>query len=339
MDSNRLVAEISDGAIKILYGTKRKIKAYGLVPIPEGSVTESRMINIDSIRAIIQEFLNENNINAKGISYVINGQGLVIRNMEIPAISEKNTEEAVRWELNRSLPENGKDYYIDYQIFGSSGSGKTRILKALAVAAPTERIEQYVELTDCLNLKLNSIDIFGNCVARVFGKKKNRDNGTGVIYIGNETTRMCIIEKEALAVEREVPFGIENLVREIIKKTDVSERDAREYLASEFGLLENAEESELYERLRRLMDNVFSSFQKVVQFYVTGRTVKTLDEIYIIGVGASITNLDQYLTRSLGMETTAVLEPMHIGSRLVTPPEFDFRHYPGVYGMLLRREE
>ncbi|QOX63038.1 hypothetical protein FRZ06_06630 [Anoxybacterium hadale] len=341
MYANRLVADISDGMIKLLYGTRNKIKAFGLIPIPKESVTESRIVNIDAIRSEIQDFLLDKNIKSKQISYVINGQGLVIRNIELPAISEKNTEESVRWELNRNLPEEGKDYYIDYQIAGSTGSGKSRILKTLAVAAPVERIEQYVELTDSLNLKLLSVDIFGNSVARVFGKNKNgkEDNGIGVIYIGAETTRMCIIEKGNLAVEREVPFGIENLVREIMKKKEIGEYEARVYLTEQFGFQEAGDENEVNERLKYLMDNVFSSFQKVIQFHNTGRTRKNLDEIFIIGLGAAIPELDRYLTRTLGMAATAVRDPIHIGRKISYPSDFNFMHYAGTYGMLLRREK
>ena len=341
MYSNRLVVDISDGAIRILYGTRKRIKQFGLLKIPEGSMTDSRMLSIDSIRTVIQEFLNENNINAKKISYVISGQELIVRNMEIPAIGEKNIEESVRWELNRSLPEGGKDYYIDHQINGSSGSGKSRVLRTLTVAAPADRIEQYVELSDSLNQKLQSVDIFGNSIARVFDykKKQKEDNGAGIIYFGNVISRMCIIEKGSLIVEREVPFGLENLKREIMKRKTIEAQEASRYLGEEFGLHDDVEENELNDRLRQLINNVFSSFQKVIQFYVTGRTNKNLDEIFVTGFGVSIPGLENYVAQVLRAETTVILEPIHIGSKLAAPPDFDFRHYLGAYGMLLRREE
>jgi Tfp pilus assembly protein, ATPase PilM len=340
MDSNRLIADIDDSVIKILYGTQKKIKRFGLIPVPKGSMTANRMLDLDLVSNAIHGFLSDENINTKNISYVIHGQDIVVRNLEVPAISEKNIEESVQWELNHGLPDGGKNYCLSHQISGSEGSGKARVFKILAVAAPSERIEQYVELSDRLNMNLLSIDISGNSIARQFRRKKKlkEDNGTGVIYFGNEYMRMHILEKGNLAVEREVLFGLENLVREILKRHETEDMYAWSYLSDSFSLVANPEDNELNERLIYLINNVLSSFQKVIQFYATGRTIKSLDEIFITGPGAFINGLDQYVARALGANTTLILSPSDIGAKPNVPNGFDFKHFLSAYGMLLRRE-
>lgn len=339
---NKLAVDIGSQHIKVLYGTDKKIKKFGLLETPDGCIDDNRILNVEKIDQVINEFLLAEKIDTKKISYVIHGQDIIVRDLDIPKMDAKNIEEAVRWEINRNLPESGKNYYLDYQILKIEEAGKKKGMKVLAVAVPIERINAYMELTQMLGLDIDAIDISGNSVARVFnppGKAKKTDYGIGVIFIGSKGTGISIIESGNLIVEREVPFGTDNLIREIVKRNQVEAAEAYRYLINDFSFENSEEEGKTNERLKSLLDNVFSSFQKVIQFYGAGRERKLLDEVFVTGSGSGLKGLELYLAKSLGSPVTIIDGTSMIKKKIELPVGCDAKYFLSAYGMLLRRDQ
>lgn len=338
---DKLAVDIDSNNIKILYGTSRAVKQFGLIKTPTDSVLDNKILNIDLIAAAIYEFLKLKKIKAKSISFAICGQDIAVSHLEIPRMDKASLIKTVQWEVNKNLPNNGEDYYIDYQIQSYSLNMSKKTYKVLAVAVPIDKIDKYAELAQKLELDLSSIDLASNSIARVFsniGFNRKNDKTIGVIDIGSKTTEIIIIENGRLFVEREVPFGRDNFTREIVRRRQIENTEALEYLSKDFNFNNINENDELENRIRSLFDNVLASFQKVIQFYTTGRTQKLLDEIYITGGGCKIKGIDNYVARFLGSPTAIADSPLKIKKRVKLPPECDFKYYLSVYGILLRRD-
>lgn len=341
-ETAKLAVDIGSNNIKILYGTGRRISQYGLVKTPIDSVIDNKVLKVEAVADVIHEFLKEKKIRARAISFAISGQDIAVSHIEVPGMSEQNLEKTVKWEVNKNLPNNGENYYVDYQILSSTKNNNKKIYKVLAVAAPVEKVDKYVELAENLNLRLNAVDLAANSIARVFTnasiiKKQNRT--IGVIDIGTKTTEIIIIENGKLFVEREVPFGRENFIREITRRRQIEIADASNFLISEFNFAKIDEEDELGNRIRNLFDNVLSSFQKVIQFYTMGRTQKFLDEIYITGGGCQINGIEDYIAEFLGSPTEIADNPTKIKKKVKLPSGCDFKYYLSAYGILLRRDK
>jgi type IV pilus assembly protein PilM len=331
---DRLAVDIGSNNIKILYGTSSAIKHFGFIKTPDGSFLDNKIVEVGHIEKVILEFLKANRVKTKDVSFTISGQDIAISHIEVPGMDKDKLTESVHWELNKNLPNNGENYYIDYQILNTIKVKNNKTHKVLAVAAPSENIDKYVELSQKLNLELKAIDLTANSMARVFsnskGSKKN-DRTIGVIDLGTKTTTIIIIENGKLFVEREVPFGRENFIREIIKRRDVDSNSALDYLSNQFNFDNIAEDDELDNRIRNLFDNVLASFQKVIQFYTTGRTQKLLDKIYITGGGCVINGIDKHVGSFLGSTTIIADSPTKINRKIKLPKGCDFKHFLGAY--------
>jgi type IV pilus assembly protein PilM len=225
--------------------------------------------------------------------FSISGSDIVIRQTEIPVMDEENIRDTVTWEMNQYLPQEGQDHYIDFEILEKNAGSEQKTYKVLVVAAPKEKIESYLELSQRLNLKLRAIDVSANCVARIFKTKVNNisNESLGVINIGSKNSNIILVENGKLFMEREVPFGTENVIREISRRLDMSQEEAEHYLYNIFSFKNINEEDEIQKRIQTLFDNVFSTFQKVIQFYSNGKVKKNLDGIYFSNVNNAIDGL------------------------------------------------
>lgn len=336
---NKLVVEITTEYIKILYGNSSSVKRFGLIETPMETVSENRILKPETISELIEGFMMENKIRTKHISYSISGQDISVRHIEVPSLDKKNLFSAVKWEASRSLPDNGENYYTDYQIITSSKSGKSKLFKVLAVSAPSERIDKYVDLSNLLGVKLKAIDLSANSIARIFSvykKSKKLENSVGVINLGVKTTEIIVVENGKLFVQREVPFGRENLIREIVRRQNIEHQEATKYLTNNFDFDNINDINEVDFRIRTLYDNVLDSFQKVIQFYATGKTQKLLDEIYITGIGSEIKGIEKYTGSFLSSKATVIDTPKVLKKNIKIPEDCNFRHFLSVYGMLLR---
>jgi type IV pilus assembly protein PilM len=336
-----LAVDIGSSYTKVLVGDKSKVKLCGLIKTPERSVVDDNLINTEEIKNAINSFLSENKVKPSDISFALHGQDIVIRHVEVPLMDPKGLSKSVEWEISQYLPENGTNYYIDYEIVNKTNTKEKKAYNLMVVAAPKGKINKYAELAYDLGLKLKSIDIAANCAGRVFrqsSKSEDETTGTGIIDIGYRNSNIIILDKGRLYIEREVPFGVKNAVMEISRRLSIDEQEAYAYLFQKFDFDRIRQDNEVEKGIQFLFDNALSSFEKVVQFYTTGRAGKKLDKIYLMGGGCEIPGIVNYVTDYFGSKVLVADSPSKISLKSKFPASFDLKVYVNALGLLLRKE-
>ena len=332
---------ISADRIRIMLGNRTKIKHWETYDIVKKDLAEENIDEMDFIYSRVKRFMRQKKSRTNEILFCITGSDIVTRLVEVPIINKKSLKGSVDWEMNQYLPGGGTSYYIDFQIIDKIENEEKKVYKLLAAAIPKERIDKLVELSDRLKLKLRAVDISSNCVARVFkGERNNRklQESIGVINLGDKTSSIVILDKGNLFVEREVPFGTENVIREIGRRLQVEDKDAEHYLREVFDFGSTSEDIEVDNRILTMFDNVLSSFLKVIQFYTTGRVKKPLDEIFISGAACYIHGLEDYIENYFNSPACIIISSNNLPTKVKISEDCDVKLYLDVIGLLLRRE-
>lgn len=337
----KLAIDIGNNSIKMLFGSNKKILHAASIKTPEKSIEDNRIVEIEKIFNSINEYVLKNNLKAKDVSFSLHGQDIVIRHNEIPIMERKKLRESVEWEANQYLPENGTNYYLDYEIIDRENTNEKKVYKLITVAAPKEKVEQYVILSKMLNLKLDAIDIAANCVARVFmnAARNGKDfRSIGIIDIGSKSSSIVVLGNGKLFMEREVPFGIDNLTREVSRRLQIDLDDAIKYFINNFNFEKINLEQEMDRRILELFDNVCSTFLKVIEFYTTGKIQKNLDEIFVIGGGSKIKGIQSYFSKYFSSPVYIADNLEKTGRRMKLPKDCDLSLYINTLGLLMRKE-
>lgn len=338
LNQNTMILDIGDIDIKVIVGSNKKVSFIDKIKTPEDSVINNKIEDIDVIVRAIEDLKTQNNLQVSDVIFVIKGQDVIIRHTDVPIMEYNQISDSAKWEINQYLPEHGEEHYINFQIIDKIKNTDENIYKLIVAAAPREKINKYVELAKKLGIKLLAIDVASNCVARVFSgiyEKDNTKENIAIIKLGNKESNIIILENGRLFVERELPFGIDNIKKQIMTKKGMNEEDAIDFLKEKIDLTKIDENNEDEVRLKRLFDNVFSSFQKVIQFFGTGRIKKKIDKVYIIDVGANIINIDHYIQGYLNIDTSIVNSPEEIFCKF--PSELQFKNYIEAFGALIRK--
>lgn len=271
----------------------------------------------------------------------MHGQDISVRHIEVPIMDDKGIMNSVQWDASENLPKDGEDYYIDYEIIDRISSSDKKIFKLLVVAVPKVKINKYLQIANMLNIDLESIDITANCACRVFKNVYNSNKSVesiGIIDIGNKNSNFTIIDKGKLFIEREIPFGVSNILKEIVKRENMQVDEAYKYFTENFNLQRNEEGTELEKRIMLLLENAFSSFEKIIQFYVIGKTNRSLHQIYLIGGGSNIPGLSEYAGNYFNCPVNFVDSVSNLGLKTKLPSNCDHRFYISTLGLLLRKE-
>ncbi|MCM8711511.1 pilus assembly protein PilM [Clostridium sp. SYSU_GA19001] len=327
--------------IKIMYGNKKKVKHWEFINISDKDMTEENVDIMDFIYSCIKRFMRQKKVKADEILFSITGPDIVTRHIEVPIMNKKNIKSSVEWEMSQYLPGGGNNYYVDFQIMEKIENKEKKAYKLLAAAVPKEKTDRLAELSNRLKLKLRAVDIASNCVARIFKedkKSKNVQESIGVIDLGERSSSIIILDKGNLFVEREVPFGSETLTREISRRLQVEENEAKHYLREVFTFEDIKEDIEVDARIQTMFDNVLSSFLKVIQFYTTGRVKKPLDEIYITGSACFMHGIEDYIQDYFNSPACIVQSVKNLPVNIKVPQDCDIKLYLNVLGLLLRKE-
>lgn len=340
MASENIAVDIGSTFIKVMVGNKQKVRLCDRLETPGGSISEDKIIDNGAISRVLLEYLRKNNVKSKDISFVVHGQDIIVRHTETPIIDDEGVRNSVEWEIKQYLPENGQNHFISYEIIDKAVSVEKKIYKILAVAAPREKVDNYIVLAESMKMNLKAIDIASNCIGRTFRELviKKFINSVGVIDIGSSTISIVVLDKGKLFIEREVPFGMDAILDDMVKKNGVSYEEAYKQLLSNFSFDNSMEPSELSKKILYLFNNVFSSFEKIIEFYTTGKQEKSLDQIYVMGGANAIGGLDKYISNYLESPVTLVDDISKLFLKIQLPKDCDIKFYIGTLGLLLRKE-
>lgn len=338
---NRLVIDIGIRDIKILYGNSVNVSKCDTLKIPDGCIEDYKIINMDAIYDLIDKYLIEKKINATQVSFVIDGTDISVRFMEVPVMNNKSIMQHLEWELNEYLPDLGSNSYFDYEIIEKIKNQEKKSYKLFVVAVPKEKIERIIELTKRLDLKLGSIDMASNCIARVFrnvSKIDSKISEFGIMAIGKHSSSFIIIESGKPFIERKVPFDISNILMEINKKKAMDEDSAQNYLEHVYDFNYAKQEDELHDRISVHFNNVFLTYERVIQFYTNGKIKKDLDKIFILTDGMNFNGIDKYVEKYFSTSTEIINSEHMLMIKTKFPQDRDFREYINALGILLRKE-
>jgi type IV pilus assembly protein PilM len=339
-EKDLITIEIGYKEIKIVCGNKNAIKAFGILQTPKGAYENDNLKDVAALASVISAFLKKEKIKTKEVSFVISGQDIVMRNVETPIMDRKGIYKTLQWEVSQYLPDGGAEYYFDYEIVDKIEKPGIKAYNVIVVSVPKQKIEKYMDLTAVLKLKISAIDIASNNAARVFSninKLYRSFESIGIINLGNYNTTFTIIDKGKLSLSREFAFGITAAGRELYRTREVEPEDAAAAFIEEFSFLGN-QESETFRAINGLFMTMMISVDKVIQFYTTGKTKKSLDAIYIIGEGSDIKGVSEYIKNYFNTGTEVPENLKSISLNMKHPSDMNFRNYANTIGLLLRKD-
>lgn len=340
-DKNSLAVCFEDRKVLMAYGNREKVIYSVSINANADIFIDDNIIDTKLVVPIIVNFIRSNNIRPKNIMYVLKDEEVVVRNFELPQMPDASLQKSVEWEVGQYLPDEGKDYYISYELQEKINEKDRKAYKVMVAAAPKSKINRYVELTNTLGLKLRAIDFSSNCVARVFKDYFNANSSIkniGIINIGINKSVITFLEEGRFAMQRQIPFGINNLARIVLQYMPIGVRDTSISHKDIIKALDLHLSDELNVRAQNIFTNAFGNLGKAIQFYTAGRVQKNIDQICFIGEGTEVKGLRELMENYFGVPIKKIDNVDDLNLKIRVSSGLDLKTYINNIGLLMRKE-
>lgn len=222
---------------------------------------------------------------------------------EFPRMSEKELQEAIRFEAHKYIPSPLEEVALSWEIVGevesSSENGENRgKVEVLLVAALNKEVERYESYIDSVGYDMQLLELETFSIVRAIV-----DNDKGVFLIadmGSRATNLVLVENGLVKMSRNLDVGGRDITRTLTEGLGISEDRAEALKKSTKDYL-NAADSKL---IFPALETILSEIQRVIGMYQARHPDYPIDGIILSGGTAHLTGLATYYGNILGIPIT-----------------------------------
>ncbi len=308
------------------------ITALGLARTPEGTVDYTGIFDPQALGGALRSLITESRVGVRDVIFCINGQSsVVVRNLEVPRMSESDLASHMQWEIERNVPFAESETVSDYRPVDNPALAGTDNMEVIMAVSPRSAIETVLALIRTAGCKPAAIDVEPLAIARVLKTCHPNDLGSKnvcVVHIGHSTTAINMYRSGTLAFPRSVPLGSVQFTQAIAESFGITMAEAEEQkhssgigpgaspagagvtLQTEFqpytpfgepqpsGAPPAPASDRFFQAIQPHLEEFVAELRRSIDYYRSrGGEV---DEIALSGGGARLKGLDEYIHHSLG---------------------------------------
>lgn len=313
---------------------KPHIFGYGVGRFESANVKDGVIINPESLAQSIKNLFETRivgDIATNRVAIGVPASRTFSRVIKLPKLSNQELDEAVRTEAEQYIPLPVESLYLDFEIINRTD----KEIELFAVAVPKDIIDSYMLLTRLLGLEVVAMETTIASAARLFAKTNMNDIPTVLIDFGSISTDITIFDK-TLIVTGTVSGGGDIFAEEIAKHLNVTKAEAT-VIKNKYGLDFSKKQDEILSALQSLLDQLLKEIRRMIRYYEERYgSAKKISQVVIMGGGANMPGLGNYLTNSLRLPVRMTDPWQHIDhSMLPTPNLVDRSMFVTVSGLAL----
>lgn len=272
------------------YGTAK----FDPAAIDDGVIVKPELIAQAAKEMFAKDFIGK--LSTRRVALAIPAYRSFSRSMQLPILSGNELHEAVKLEAEQYIPVPLKELYLDFTVTGR----RQNDMELFAVAVPRKVVDSYVRLCQVMGMEPILIETTMASAGRLFEHGGASDVTTVIIDFGTLTADIGIFDKTILVAGTVAAGGMvfTNLIRDKLK---VSDAEAG-FIKTKYGLGVSKKQAEIIEALQPTLQKIVSEIRRMSRYYEERYgTEKNIGQVVILGGGANMPGLGDYLTSALRM--------------------------------------
>jgi type IV pilus assembly protein PilM len=257
-------------------------------------------ISETEVTALLRTMLKQVRFSAKAAIASIPSFASFITLIEMPSMSQDETEKAMTFQIRQSVPLPLSEIAVDWIRVGEktdeNGFSKQQIL---LIAIPNETISRYKKVFKNVGLSLKALEIENLAFTRaIIGGDKTP---TLVVDMGAHSTNISIVDQGFLKHNTQIDYAGDTLTQAIAKGLGISYKRAEE-LKKQRGIIGGVGEYELSTLELPFVDVIINGVRKVKDDF-EANSGSTIQRCLLIGGSANLIGIDKYFENQLGLAT------------------------------------
>ena len=122
-------------------GETWQLATIGLEYLPQEAIVDGQIMDSTSVIDAIQKLFAEYKIKTQDVATAISGSSVIVKKIQLPAMSEQELAESIHWEAEQYIPFDIQEVNLDYQVLDPGAAGGN--MDILLVAAKKDKINDY----------------------------------------------------------------------------------------------------------------------------------------------------------------------------------------------------
>jgi len=325
-----------------LAGNPPTLRGLSLRPTPPGTIQEGVILEPGSLAAELKEMLEELRTRKRYVVTAVSNIAAITRTLQVPKMSQKQLDEAVRWEAERYIPFPIDEVVLDYaplKPLESVNEGEQ--IEIIVGAARQEVIASLVETLKGAGLEPLIIDIKPFAGLRSL-ESKLRSPGEPVLFfldIGAESSSLTLTRGEHLLLTRTINLSGKDFTAAISRAFNLDLMAAEEAKRN-YGLATIPTEDEellldfdaerekfnpakMYDAIRPVLVDLTTELRRSLEYFRVQAGELGIDQGYVSGGASKLRGLVPLLSDTLGIPLEVVNPWQNLQ---IDPHRFDLEH-------------
>jgi type IV pilus assembly protein PilM len=282
---------------------------YGITLSPEGAIANGEIFNPIVIADVLIKLLKDAGIRDRKAIIAITGQKVIVREIVLPVMEDKELMAGVMWEAPKYVPYDLDESIIDAEkVDEFVEKDGNKMMRILLVAVPKSSIQPYMEILKKARIIPKIVDVVSSANIRAFEhhfavKKEEKQESTIIdiiISIGASSTILSLVEKGNLKFTRNILVGGNDITKAIAKSFNIS-FDEAEKIKRETKILLGPEEKEEKENdsekiIVKILNQITKEVRKSLSYYKTQSQKFKYNKMILSGGCANINNIKDFLS-------------------------------------------
>ena len=299
--------DLGHGSFKIMQceakGPHPKVLGYGTASFDPSASEDGVIVKPELIAEATKKMFKDGfhgKLTTRRAAIAIPSYRSFSRAIQLPRLSGGELDQAVELEIEQYIPVPLKDLYVDYSITSKDENS----MELFAVAMPRIIVDSYLSLAEVMGMEPILIEPTTASAGRLFSYDGNSDVATVIIDFGSQTADIGIYNKTTL-VTGTVPAGGLVFTKLIKDKLHVSDAEAG-FIKTKYGLSLSKKQKEITTALSPALQKIVTEIRRMSRYYEERYgTEHNIAQVVILGGGANMPGLGDYLTNALRMPVRA----------------------------------
>lgn len=304
--------DIGSSSVKLLELKKAKkgyqLKNVGIAFLPPGTVVDGALKDQGTVTNIIKNLVSNLGIKTKNVATSVSGHSIIVKNISLPVMTEKELEESIKWEAEQYIPFEIDDVNIDFQILGENPENKSQ-MNVLLVAAKQDFINDYTKVIKeaGLNTVVMDVDFFALENMFEINYPYNEDEVIALVDIGASILNMDVLKNGVSVFTRTLSIGGNKITAEIQKKKGISYEEAEALKIG--GQAKGINYNEIKGIVEDISLSLATEIQRSLDFFWATFADEHINKIYLSGGCSKSIELKRLIEYRVGDIPVEVVNP------------------------------
>jgi type IV pilus assembly protein PilM len=289
------------------------------VSTPANSIKDGVVTDPQQVGEALRSLIADGAFTARRSVTAVSGPTVVVRQVTMPVMSERELRESTKYEAERFLPYAVEEAQIDAKILGKTEDGQN--MDVLIVAAQKDLVTSQMSALQFGGLTPAVVEVepFSMVRAMIAPDDRQFEQNIAIINVGAASTSINITKGGFVPFTRNVPIGGNAITKAIANGLNVSLEDAEKMKREKAKILSQQDTGPVPPTVTRIFNvitppltELVTEIHKSLDYFRTRFRGETIEGVILGGGSSRLENLDAFLSHELGLPVV-VANPLERG--------------------------